>query len=631
MNAQPVVKGVADLSSYDFEVDGVCLLSGEWEFYWNRMLTPHDFFTDQQPEWFHPFSWNLQSGYPELGYATYRMRLKMPPEYKSLSIYFSVINSSANIWVNGERMIAVGKVSADRDLNYEPCLSNTVISLPEGAREIELVIQVSNWTYFSGGLTGPPRLGHTATVFTHLSRVNGVENFFAGSLIAMFLYQLILYFHFQRGKPHLWLALICLGVALRALIIHRGSLLLPNLFPALSLEIWKKLEFGSIYSIVAFFPLYVFHLFSEYAPKKPLFLIMGISAGLIVLLLLTPQYIYGNFLDVAHLGLLMGFIYAVYSISRAWVGGNADARVILLGVLVAFPFILAEILKNTRLLPLNIDFPYLVEIGVLVFLVFQVYLLANHYSKAYYNLEASNQNLETAIQERTSELVTANTVKDRLLSVISHDIRSPLNSLRGAISMFNRGVVTNDEFRSLTAQIENGLDRTSMLVDNILHWTAAQLKGIQSRMEPFNLYNLVKSNVQLFDAFLLVKKISVYYDIPQQMEITSERDTLNLVLRNLLSNAIKFSFELGRIDIHAHVSEHLQIDVCDQGTGMDAEMVKKILSQGSAVSTAGTDNERGTGLGLALCREYLEKAGGTLCVESTPGKGTTFRITLPLG
>ncbi|HEY3430245.1 MAG TPA: sensor histidine kinase, partial [Cyclobacteriaceae bacterium] len=448
---------------------------------------------------------------------------------------------------------------------------------------------------------------------------------------AMFMYQMILYFLYHRGKPHLWLSLICLGVALRALIVHGGSFLLPNLFSDVSWEIWKKIEFGSVYAIVALFPLYVYQLFIEHAPKKPLYVLCGISAGLVLAVLVTPQYTYGPLLEIAHLGLLLGFIYAVYSIGRAWRKGNKDARVIFFGVIASFPFILAEILKNSQFLPFNIGFLYLVEMGVLVFLLFQVYLLANHYAKAYQNLETLNLTLEKTVQERTAELTTANTVKDRLLSVMSHDIKSPLNSLRGVINIYNKGAINKDEFSQLTLMIENDLGKTTMLVENILHWTASQLKGVQSKMEKFNLYELIESNIRLFDTFSVRKKVSIHHNVKPGTEVISEYDILNLVLRNLISNALKFSFERGKIDIRVTTTANsLEIDVRDEGKGMDGETIASLLSASLTVSTAGTDNEKGTGLGIALCRNYLMKAGGNLSVESTPGKGTTFTISVPL-
>jgi two-component system sensor histidine kinase ChiS len=630
-HAQHLIKGQADLSKHNFSSDGSYALSGQWEFYWNTLLTPQDFASDQKPEFLRPGGWNWQSDHPAIGYGTYRIRLILPERQRGLSIYFPVINAAAKVWINGILVLESGIVSTQHD-SYQAKLSESIVSIPEQSREIELVIQVANHTYFSGGLGGTPQLDQTSTLFNRMSRLDGVQNFFAGSLIAMFIYQLILYFLFHRGKPYLWLALICLGVALRALIVHGGSFLLPNLFPLVEWEVWKKIEFGSVYAIVAIFPLYVYHLFIDYAPKKPLMFFIGLATGLCFSVLVTPQYIYGKLLEISHVGLLLAFIYAVYSIGRAWRDGNKDARIILAGVLASFPFIVAEILKNSLLYPLNISFMYLVEMGVLVFLLFQVYLLANHYAMAYRNLESLNQNLEKLIEERTTELVTANTVRERLLSVMSHDIKSPLNSLKGVLNIYNKGAINKDEFSQLTLQIENDLSKTSMLVENILHWTANQIKGVQLRPEKFDLFELIEDNLRLFDTLVIKKKISIIHNVPPKREVISDRNILNLVLRNLLSNAIKFSFDGSKITVDVKTGNDLLVmKVIDTGVGMDSETLQTLLSPKNTVSTAGTGNEKGTGLGLSLCRDYVQKAGGTLSVESMVGKGTTFTVTLPLG
>jgi len=435
---------------------------------------------------------------------------------------------------------------------------------------------------------------------------------------------------FHRGKPYLWLALICLGVALRAVIVHGGSFLLPNLFPFVPWEIWKKIEFGSVYAISALFPLYVYHLFYQQAPKKLIWIFVGVATFLCGAVVVTPQYVYGGLLEICLLMLLLSFMYAIYTIAKAWRAGSEDARIILFGVLASFPFILLEIVKNSRFFPMEVQFMYMVELGVLVFLLFQVYLLASHYAKSYKNLETLNQNLEKIVEERTGQLVTANTVKDRLLSVVSHDIKSPLNSLRGILSLYNRGSVSKDEFSHFTKQLESDLGKTSMLVENILFWTASQLKGVQVSLEKFNLTLLLEENIQLFQTIAGIKKIVIRHDVPPGLTIKSDRNILNLVLRNLLSNAIKFSFESGEITITVkELKSSILIEVKDQGVGIDEETIQSLMNVQTTKSTAGTTYEKGTGLGLALCRDYLEQMGGKLGIESIQGSGSTFTVELP--
>jgi len=629
-SAQGVKHGQIDLSSVDFNNSGYDL-SGEWEFYWHSLFSPSDLQSAQHPEWVYvPGSWHRQGNYAVLGYATYHIYVKVPPTQNGLALYFPIINSASKIWVNGELLKETGTVSSDRNI-YSPQLANTLIPLPERVDHFDIVVQVVNYTYFSGGIAGYPRLAKASAIFEYTNRLDGIANFFAGSLMALFIYQLILYFLFHRGKSYLWLGLICLGVALRAMIVHGGSFLLPNLFPLVEWECWKKIEFGSVYAISALFPLYVYHLFSDHAPKKPIWIFVGVAAILCTTVLVTPQYVYGRLLEVCHVMLLLSFIYAIYSIGKAWKAGSSDARVIFFGVLASFPFIFVEIIKNSTYFPFNIQFMYMVEMGVLVFLLFQVYLLASHYAKSYRNLETMNQNLEKIIDDRTSQLVTANRVKDRLLSVVGHDIKSPLNSLQGILKLNNMGVIGKDEFDNFTKQLESDVSKTSMLVENILYWTASQLKGIQVNREKIAVAALMEENVQLFKTIANAKKVAIRYSIPPGLVIHSDRNILNLVIRNLFSNAIKFSFEGSEVMATVkQVNNSILLEVKDHGVGMDSETLQNLMHHKTTVSTAGTTHEKGTGLGLALCRDYLQQINGVLTVESLKGKGTTFGVELPL-
>ncbi|HEY5826655.1 MAG TPA: 7TM diverse intracellular signaling domain-containing protein [Cyclobacteriaceae bacterium] len=628
-HAQGAEKGKADLTTYQFDKEESARLSGTWEFYWNKLLTPADFNTPQKAEWIKvPGSWHWQKDYPVCGVATYRIHLQLPKIQSGLVLYFPIINASAKVWINDTLVEETGTVSSD-EKQYRAQLANTIVPLPENVSEMDVIVQVANFSYFGGGIASVPQVDRASAVFSKINRSNGIENFFAGSLIALFIYQIILYFLFHKGKPYLWLALICLGVALRAMIVHNGSFLLPNLFPSVSWEFWKKIEFGSVYGIVALFPLYVYDLFPEPAPKKPIYFFVSIASLLCIGVILLPQYYYGQALDVCHVGLLLGFIYAVYSISKAWRAGNKDARIILFGVLASFPFILAEILKNSLFIPFNFQFMHMVELGVLVFLLFQVYLLANHYAQSFKKLETINIDLERIVEERTSQLKTANTVKDRLLSVMSHDIKSPLNSLRGILNIFNKGTITKDDLKHYTQHIENDLGKTTMLVENILHWTNNQLKGIQVHKEEFVLNKLIEENIQLLHTIATNKKISIRHDLNGQLIINSDRNILNLVVRNLVSNAIKFSHEGGTIDIHVNLTNQLlKIEVKDQGVGMGESTLQKLFVKDTNVTTAGTNNEKGTGLGLALCNDYLVKAGGQLLIESKKGEGSSFSILI---
>jgi signal transduction histidine kinase len=605
-------------------------LNGTWEFVWNQLLTPADFAknTSEITLIQIPHTWKNE-GHPHLGFGTYRVKMLLSKKAANNSILFPLVNSSAKVWLNGNLIDELGICNAD-EKKYRARFGSLLIAVPSDTTTLELVVQVANLSYTFGGLVRAPQFGSTSALIHKINTQKGIENFFVGSLIAMFIYQIILFFLYKHGKPYLYLGLICLIVALRAMVTHGGSFLLLDLFPEVSMESWKKLEFFSVYAVGAIFPLYTYYLFPAQAFKKPIPVFIGVSIVLCLVVVFTTQPIYYQVLEISHLMLILGFVYAIIVIVRAWKAGNKDATIILFGVLASFPFIFLEIAQNSHIISINVSFPHLVEVGVLVFLLFQVYLLANHYALAYKNLELVNVDLEAKVQARTKELTKANQVREKLLSVVSHDMRGPLNSLRGILDVYSQGGFSESEMKSLTGSIEENMSTTSLLMDNILLWTSGQLKGVSVNFSKIDMRVLVEEHIKIFKAIADRKNISLV-NSADQFEVNSDKQILSLVLRNMISNAIKFSFENGSVEISSQKDEtSLVIHIKDNGKGMSQDVEKSLFQGNSAISTEGTSLEKGTGLGLALCYDYLRHLNGEISVQSEPNNGTTFTIRVPL-
>ncbi|HCW06416.1 MAG TPA: hypothetical protein DGG95_03510 [Cytophagales bacterium] len=603
-------------------------LKGDWEFVWDKLLTPQDFSNGRSGLVKVPHSWK-NNGHPHYGIGTYRVNVRLQNKVSNYSILFPLVNSSAKIWLNKKLIDEIGVCSSDPE-KYKAKFTGLLIAVPADTTQLELVVQVANYSYSFGGLVRAPLVGPTSVLVHDLNKRKGLENFFVGSLMAMFIYQIILFFLYQRGKPYLYLGLICLIVALRATVTHGGSFLMLDLFPDVSVEFWKKLEFFSVYAVVAIFPLYSYYLFPQQAYKKPIPIFVVGSIVLCLIVIFSSHLVYYLVLDVCHILLIGGFIYSFAVIFRAWRAGNKDASIILLGVLASFPFIILEIAQNSRIIYFDVSFPYLVEMGVLVFLLFQVYLLANHYALAYRNLEQVNADLEVKVKTRTQELTKANQVRERLLSILSHDMKGPLNSLRGVLDIYRQGGFSESELKSLTGNIEVNLSSTSMLMDNILLWTSSQLKGVKTNFSKFNLRQLVDEHFAIFKAAAERKNISLINSV-QEIEVESDKQILSLVLRNLIANAIKFSFENGKIEVLSTRDENYFIlQIKDNGKGMEQKIAESLFLAEDTISMEGTHLEKGTGVGLALCYDYLCYVNGEISVQSEVNKGSIFTIRIPL-
>jgi two-component system sensor histidine kinase ChiS len=605
-------------------------LSGEWEFYWNQLLRPEDFSAVEKKgeKIVVPHSWRSMDS-RETGVATYRLLVSLPKVYGNISVHFPAIQSATKIWVNGVLSDSSGNIGQLGD--YKSQIRSSTISLDATSGRLEIIIQVANYTAFVGGVTHAPYIQQTSALARSINTRHGVQNCMIGILIALCVYQAILFFLHREDKSFIILAVICILVAVRSSLTPGESQLLSEFFPHIESDLWIKVRYLAAYSTLFLFPLYIRFLFAGFAAKWPLNVYFFIASLLCAITLTTSNLVYGYFLDLYHGLMLTTFIYAILTVTKAFRKGNEEAKLILFGVLMCFPFIFLEMMQNSQLVKLQSRIPFLTEIGLLILLVFQVVLLSSRHATQYLALKAMNQNLEFIVQERTTELVKANRIKDRLLSIVSHDIKGPLNSLKSLLGLFSGKNISQLELIEMIRLLEGELGKTRLLVENILSWTSEQLRGVEVKKESFDLLRLLEFNIQLFEYALEKKQISICHDLINNLQIVTDQGILNTVIRNLLSNAIKFTPMHGKISIGVSSDKSkLSLAIQDSGVGMDQETLQSLMSLKNGVSKIGTANERGTGLGILLCQELLKKIDGDLKIESKINRGSTFSIAIPM-
>ncbi|WP_214073610.1 histidine kinase N-terminal 7TM domain-containing protein [Mucilaginibacter sp. dw_454] len=229
-------------------------------------------------------------------------------------------------------------------------------------------------------------------------------------------------------------------------------------------------------------------------------------------------------------------------------------------------------------------------------------------------------------EEKLQEL---NQLKDRLFSIISHDLRTPLLSLMDILSMNNDGMVSDEEFRSFLPTLTKNIGYTSGLVENLLQWSKSQLEGTIINGVHFDIKDNVTYLVSSFAQLAADKGISIKSHIYMPTMVFADMDMVQAVLRNLLSNAIKFCRAGDKIIVDAEVRrDTATIWIADTGVGIASENLSKLFGNNN-FTTRGTTNEQGTGLGLLLCKDFIEKNCGRIWVESTQGHGSSFYFTLP--
>lgn len=232
------------------------------------------------------------------------------------------------------------------------------------------------------------------------------------------------------------------------------------------------------------------------------------------------------------------------------------------------------------------------------------------------------------INKRKEELEQLNQVKDKFFSIISHDLRSPINALLGILNLMDGDNITREEFATLTKELRTQFNHTRTLINNLLDWALLQMDKLKIQPEKIELSALVTENFNLLLS-LNLKEMKLINNVPPNTYVWSDLNMLNLILRNLILNAIKFSKAGANIEIFTtEKNDWVTIAVRDFGVGIQPEVQRILFEKTMGYSTRGTANEKGTGLGLILCKEFVEKNGGTIWLESQVGVGSTFYFTL---
>jgi signal transduction histidine kinase/ligand-binding sensor domain-containing protein len=247
--------------------------------------------------------------------------------------------------------------------------------------------------------------------------------------------------------------------------------------------------------------------------------------------------------------------------------------------------------------------------------------------------------LEDKVNERTEKLEIANTqlkatnaTKDKFLSIIAHDLKSPFVGLLGYSELLKNEVdsIPKEKIIEYSESLHKNIKNTYNLLENLLNWASLQTGRMIFNPERIDLYLEVKRILEIFETNSKTKNISLLNEIKLNTYVDADKNMLRTVLYNLISNAIKFTGAGGEVKISAKIiNGQIEISVSDNGVGIPEENLKMLFKLDSNISTKGTANEKGTGLGLLLCKEMLEKHKGTIIADSVEGKGTTFRVVFP--
>ena len=268
-----------------------------------------------------------------------------------------------------------------------------------------------------------------------------------------------------------------------------------------------------------------------------------------------------------------------------------------------------------------------IVLSLIIFIIFEVF------RSRVRQLKKQQMLLEESVAKKTAELNELNASKDKFFSIIAHDLKNPFNTIIGFSEMMKESVKLNDSstFYEYAVMINTSAVQTFKLLENLLEWANSQRGKLEFLPIPLNLKELVKDELLMAEEMAIGKNIELKCEVDESLTILADKNMTRTILRNLISNAVKFTRRNGKVNIVARIShKFVDISVSDNGIGMSPASISKLFRLDANMSTRGTDNEKGTGLGLFLCKEFVEKHGGKISVVSDAEKGSTFNFTMPL-
>lgn len=671
------INGILDLTNWNWEQDETVSLDGEWEFYWQELLTPNDFHNLngalQKELLTVPRAWNtfVIDG-EELsgdGYATYRLLIYNSSE-QILGIKIPRIFTSYNLWVNGKLIASNGNVSPEKDKMIPQYLPKVKYIKPEGDT-IELVIQVANFRHRSGGILESIHMGTEGQISQMRTSNLALELFLFGSVFIIGLYHLALYGYRTKDKSTLIFGVYSILISLRTILV--GEIYFINLFPYFNWEAAHKIQTLAYYLGVPLIVMFLKAIYPADVSTKINRIVQVIGGSFALLVLLTPAKVFTQFNPLYQVFSLLVVPYIIYVIFNICYKKREGSYFIGTGLFILIIFTINDIIFLSILIA-DSDNHFLRSIitrgnmsswGLLIFVFSQSLVLAQKFSGSFSRVELLtkqlqqlNVGLEGKVKERTlalenskkelekAYLAVSRLEKSRqdLVQNISHDLRTPLTAIQGYVNAILDGLVEEPH------QQQKYLKRVTEKVNNLNYMVQelmdlAQLEARQSILDfkPVSINSLITSLTNKHSLDMMNAKVTFKVNYPPSWQddtfksehsfVVIDTEKLDRVFTNLFSNALKYTPEGGRIELSFDCTadnKNLLIEISDTGVGISRDDLPHIFERFYMVSKARQDNDTSSGLGLAIAKEIVEYHDGEIWVKSEIDKGSSFFFTLPI-
>jgi signal transduction histidine kinase len=615
------VRGELTLTEDDLlNLDSIWL-DGEWEFYANELLLPGQFRQTagglREDQYIRvPGSWHghVVQGQTltSMGYATYRLVLRVPDTGKQLGILLRPIYSSYRLWINGELVAEAGKIGTSR-AEVKPFIAPRVVRLHPADGQAEIVIQVANFSQRKAGLFSPPELGEYDALSQLLTRKLVVESVLIGIILIIGFNHLLRFALMSQKKDSLFFGFICMFLGIKN--TAQGQYSLALFVPELSNNVYVTIEYIGFMAAPPLFTLFIYHAFPGMMSRRVRDVLLIPGACFLFIVLFAPVHIYTQMAVPMQIYAVLVALLLINYVLLSAIRKLEGARLLLFGATVFFVTILIDILiSNGSVVKTGTFFPF----GLIFMIVCMDIILSMRFANAY-----------RMIERLSGRLLDLDRLKDEFLANTSHELRTPLNGMIGlAQSLLHslQGKLDVHQELHLNMIVSSG-KRLSYLINDILDYSRLSNNDIRLQLASVNLHQLAQVVLTILKPLAAGRNLVLLNEVREDMPgVLADENRLEQILFNLLGNAVKYTSQ-GQITVGAiEHAEHVEIYVSDTGIGIPEDKFESIFRPFEQLDKL---DEMGAGLGLKITKQLVELHRGSIKVESRLGQGSRFSFTIP--
>jgi len=603
--------GKIDLTDIDFTQNETIDLNGQWEFYWDQLLTPEDFSTDEVPQLDSfirvPGSWSDKKAgtksYPDHGVATYRLRLNYPESFNDPALSIKTVSAAYRLYANGQLITEVGKVS-DELSRFQADYRQLIVDLPSDSRELELIVQVANLNYIRGGLRDTWVFG-SKQVLAHQKMVLLASQLVViGGVLGVGFYHFLLFFLQKKNKMTLLFGLLCFITALRALVWGETPLMV--IFPMLSIQTGIIIEYITLYNLLPLMIVFVFSLYPLDVNKKSLALIL-LPTLFFEVLLMAPAGIRASFNGYSNILMLFQMIYILYILLKVVLRRRDNALLLLTSISFFIFTILADSLHYKGVSSMNLSYMFLY--GNAAVIIAMAFIQAQQQADSHQKLIFYNENLIEA--DRLKDEIMASEMSFLQAQIKPHFLYNALSAIANVCEI-------------------DGKKAGKLIIDLALYLR----KSLE--FNHLNKMDTIEKELEFIDTYFNIEQARFGQKIRLQKELAIPLDSqiLVLTLQPLVENAVRHGISKkpgGGIVIvrMKKIDEEIQIEIEDNGVGIASEKLANLLV---VQEKEGQKQRQAQGVGLLnIHHRLLRLYGRGLMISSEAGRGTCVKLVIPKG